>query len=123
VFTPLLSVLHETAAEDGVDFEVIYVSSDRSAADCTNYMNQKHGDWLRIPFGEANDWKKTYGVFAGMEQLLFPATKRRSGIPTLVVVGSDGEEKALLDCDNRKVLQEIESKGSSFLDDWKQYAW
>ena len=122
-FTPLLSVLHEEAQEEDLDFEVIYVSSDSSAAQCDRYMKEKHGNWLRIAFDSANDLKKKYGVFAGREQGIFPGIKRRSGIPTLVVVDQSGSELELLDCDSYSVIRQIESMGTSFLDRWKEYKW
>ena len=124
-FTPLLSVLHEEAQEDEKPFEVVYVSSDHSAKECHEYMKHKHGDWLRIPFDSPlrNALKEQFGVFAGKEQSQFPSTKRRSGIPTLVVISRDGKEQAMLDCDSAKVRQEAEAKGASFLDQWEQYKW
>ena len=122
-FTPLLSVLHEEAKEDDIPFEVVYVSSDRSTEDCTKYMKSSHGDWLKASWESRNSLKQEYGVFAGSEQALFPETKRRSGIPTLVVVDPDGKEQVLLDCDSPKVIKEIESKGTKFLDQWQQFKW
>eukprot|EP00529_Nitzschia_sp_RCC80_P042039 CAMPEP_0113484982 /NCGR_PEP_ID=MMETSP0014_2-20120614/24247_1 /TAXON_ID=2857 /ORGANISM="Nitzschia sp." /LENGTH=191 /DNA_ID=CAMNT_0000378611 /DNA_START=32 /DNA_END=607 /DNA_ORIENTATION=- /assembly_acc=CAM_ASM_000159 len=122
-FTPLLSVLHEEAQEDDIPFEVVYVSSDRSPEDCVSYMTKSHGDWLKVSWDTRNDLKQTYGAFAGSEQSLFPETKRRSGIPTLVVIDQDGNEKLLMDCDDSKVIKDIESKGTKFLDQWQQFKW
>jgi cytochrome oxidase Cu insertion factor (SCO1/SenC/PrrC family) len=127
-FTPLLSVLHEEAQdEDGKEFQVVYVSSDDTKEHCHKYMDQKHGDWLRIPFDDTSlrqGLKQRYGVFAGKEQGLFPKeVQRRSGIPTLVVISPTGDEHVLLDCENPKVLKEIEHKGTKFLDQWDAYKW
>jgi len=124
-FTPLLSVLHEAANEDEKLFEVVYVSSDHSAQECHDYMNRKHGDWLRVPFDSPlrNQLKDTFGVFAGKEQSQFPNTKRRSGIPTLVVVSKHGKELALLDCDSSTVIHQVETQGTAFLDQWEQLRW
>lgn len=124
-FTPLLSVLYEEAQEVGKPFEVVYVSSDDSAEQCHNYMKAKHGDWLRIPFDSPlrNQVKEKFGVFAGREQSSFPSVQRRSGIPTLVVISPNGTEQAILDCDDSKVLQQVESKGVSFLDQWDAFSW
>jgi hypothetical protein len=116
-------VLHEEAIEDDIPFEVVYVSSDRSSEDCVSYMKSNHGDWLKASWDSRNSLKQKYGVFAGSEQATFPDTKRRSGIPTLVVVDKDGNEKALLDCDSPKVIKEIESKGTKFLDQWMSFKW
>lgn len=124
-FTPLLSVLHEEAQEEGIEFQVVYVSSDDTAEMCSNYMTKTHGDWLRISYEneQRHDLKQRYGVFAGKEQREFPGTTRKSGIPTLVVIGRDGEEKAMLDCDDPKLLKEMESKGSGFLKRWEAFKW
>ena len=129
-FIPYLSTLWETVQEEqGEDsntpWQVVYVSSDNSAADCAAYMNQKHADWLRIPYDSPlrQALKQKYGVFAGREQGDFVGTTRKSGIPTLVVVGPEGQEKAMLDCDSPAVLRDIQSKGVAFLDAWKAHAW
>ena len=88
-------------------------------------MNKKHGDWLRVPFDSPlrNQLKDTFGVFAGKEQSQFPTTKRRSGIPTLVVVSKHGKELALLDCDSSAVIHQVETQGTAFLDQWEQLRW
>jgi thiol-disulfide isomerase/thioredoxin len=122
-FTPLLSVLYEEAQEEGIDFEVIYVSSDDSAEQSHQYMKEKHGDWLRIPFHKTASLKTKFGVFAGKEQSLFQSTKRRSGIPTLVIVNNEGKELEMLDCDDSGVIRDIESKGSAFLNRWESLQW
>jgi hypothetical protein len=110
---------------DCIQFEVVHVSSDDNAIMCHEYMSKKHGDWLRIPFDAPlrQAVKQKYGVFAGREQADFANTKRRSGIPSLVVIGRDGEEKVLLDCDDPKVIKEMESKGASYLSKWQAYKW
>lgn len=124
VFTPLLSVLHEDAQEEeGLDFEVVYVSSDNSAEECDQYMKEKHGDWLRVPFDKTASYKTQFGVFAGKEQSLFSSTKRRSGIPTLVIVDAEGKELDILDCDDAGVIKEIESKTTGFLKRWESMKW
>ncbi|CAJ1939221.1 unnamed protein product [Cylindrotheca closterium] len=122
-FTPLLSVLHEDAQEEGLDFEVVYVSSDNSAEECNQYMKEKHGDWLRVPFDKTAEYKTQFGVFAGKEQSLFSSTKRRSGIPTLVIVNQEGKELDILDCDDAGVIKEIESKATGFLTRWDSMKW
>jgi len=124
-FTPLLSVLHEEAKEEGMDFEVIYVSSDDNADMCLQHMNKKHGDWLRIAYDapQRQELKQTYGVFAGKEQSDFPGVARKSGIPTLVVISQDGKAHVLLDCDDSKVIKEMQTKGVQYLEQWEQYKW
>lgn len=124
-----MSVLHQEAKEEGtnIDFEVVHVSSDDNATMCHDYMNQKHGDWLRIPFDAPlrQALKQKYGVFAAKEQADFPpdTTKRRNGIPTLVVIGRDGTEKAFLDVGDSRVISEMESKGPSYLSQWQAHKW
>lgn len=133
-FTPLLSVLHQEAKEEKegnnnntIDFEVVHVSSDDSASQCHEYMQKKHGNWLRIPFDAPlrQALKKKYGVFAAKEQQLqdLADTKRRNGIPTLVIIGKDGEEKVMLDVGDPNVIKEMESQGTSYLSQWQEYKW
>lgn len=88
-------------------------------------MNKKHGNWLRVPFDSPlqNQLKATFGVFAGREQSQFPTTNRRSGIPTIVVVSKNGKELAMLDCDSSAVIQQVESQGTAFLDQWEKFRW
>ena len=86
-------------------------------------MSKKHGDWLRVDWESRQAVKQEYGVFAGKEQSLFPDTKRRSGIPSLIVVGGDGKELDILDCDSPTVIKAIQSKGVGFLEQWKAHAW
>lgn len=117
--------MYEEAQEEGRDLEIVYVSSDVTAEQCQVYMKETHGDWLRIPYDSPfrNSLKERYGVFPGKEQSLFPSITRRSGIPGLVVISRDGKEQVMLDCDDPKVIQEVEKKGTSFLDPWEQYKW
>jgi thiol-disulfide isomerase/thioredoxin len=118
-FTPLLSAL---CAQTTDTFQVVQVSSDISE----NEMYQSGaGNWLYVPLDAAQrqELKKQYGVFAGKEAADFPGTKRRSGIPTLVIIAPDGTERDLLDCDNPTVLDEMRSKQASFLDRWEAYKW
>ena len=124
-FTPLLSALHDEAADEERMMEIVYVSSDDTEEQCSNYMKQRHGDWLCVPFVSPlrNELKQKYGVFAGKEAPLFPGTRRQAGIPTLVVISRDGTPHVVLDCDSSKVLKDVESQGTSFLDQWEQFKW
>uniref|UniRef100_A0A1I7X1Z8 Thioredoxin domain-containing protein n=1 Tax=Heterorhabditis bacteriophora TaxID=37862 RepID=A0A1I7X1Z8_HETBA len=56
-FTPILKFcifikadFHNELEDDG-EFEVVFVSFDRSEADLNKYMNECHGNWYYIPFG------------------------------------------------------------------------
>lgn len=53
----------------------------------------------------------------------FPGVNRISGIPSLVIVGPEGEKLEHLDCDEGPALAKIRSKGISLLDDWEKHAW
>ena len=57
----------------GEPFEIVFVSSDKSAEELMGYMKECHGDWLAVQHGTVlgQDLKKKYEV---------------SGIPTLIVV-------------------------------------
>ena len=39
--------------EESGDFEIVFVSFDRSASDLSTYMNESHGDWYFIQHGDA----------------------------------------------------------------------
>ncbi|KAH7720605.1 thioredoxin [Aphelenchoides avenae] len=75
-FTPILKDFYSELA-DSEDFEIVFVSFDRSDADLQSYLKEAHGDWLHVPFGDdlIQSLSSKYGV---------------SGIPALVVVKDDG---------------------------------
>ena len=76
-FTPLLVDAYNQLQADGKPFEIVFVSSDRSADAMRAYMKEYEMDWPAIPF-EAEQRKalaQRFGV---------------RGIPTLVVVDTDG---------------------------------
>lgn len=122
-FVPILHTLYDDAKEKGQMLEVIYVSSDNDAAQKDRYMREKHGDWLSVPFGdtEARDTlKKKYGCFAGKEAPKLPGVKRRSGIPSIVIINQAGEELVHMDVDPPT---EITRKGDAILDEWAAHCW
>lgn len=123
-FTPALNALYEMAAEQDKELQVVFVSSDRDAAHQQRYMDYEHGDWLRVPFADevARDALKTkYGCFAGAEAAKFSGVARRAGIPSMVVVGPLGEERAHMDCDPPT---ELNRKGFGLIDEWlAAYRW
>ena len=117
-FTPSLHALHEQAAEDDKPLEVVYVSSDRDAAQQKRYMDGEHGDWLRVPYADEatrDALKVKYGCFSGAEASKFKGTARRAGIPSMVVVGPSGEERVHMDCDP---ATELNRKGFALIDEW-----
>lgn len=77
-FTPLLKEFYIELKEDEKPFEIVFVSSDKTASDMETYMKQSHGDWLAVPFGNEmiKQLKSRYHVTA---------------IPKLIVVTDDGD--------------------------------
>ncbi|KAL1236190.1 putative nucleoredoxin [Trichinella spiralis] len=75
-FTPVLKDFYEEVGDK--DFEVIFVSFDRSEADLATYLNEAHGDWCYLPFGDPliRELSELYNV---------------QGIPALIVIKSSGE--------------------------------
>ena len=106
-FEPSLMQFREAANSSGKDVEIIYVPSDRQAADVvkrTSSMNM-----LSVPIGEEADaMKRKYKIWAGAESLKL-GMGRRSGVPALVVLDKSGDEVHFL---------AAESKGSKALGDW-----
>jgi thiol-disulfide isomerase/thioredoxin len=123
-FTPALHALYEEAAEQDKPLEVVFVSSDRNTAQQQAYMDGEHGDWLRVPFADeaARDaLKARYGCFAGAEVGRFKGVSRRAGIPAMVAVGPNGEERAHMDCDPPA---ELNRKGFGLIDEWlAKFTW
>mmetsp|Transcript_15687 Transcript_15687/g.23043 ORF Transcript_15687/g.23043 Transcript_15687/m.23043 type:complete len:667 (-) Transcript_15687:103-2103(-) len=76
-FTPLLTNTYQTLRAVGKDFEIIYMSSDKSPEEFASYREQQ--PWLAIPY---DDEKRRQKI--GMELGV-------TGLPTLVIVGEDGE--------------------------------
>lgn len=74
-FTPALVEFRDKNAKD---FEVVFVSSDRSLEDQLKYMEKYGMKWYALPHGsdEANELKKKYEV---------------RGIPSLVIVDAEGK--------------------------------
>ncbi|KAI1697238.1 thioredoxin-like domain-containing protein [Ditylenchus destructor] len=75
-FTPVLKDFYEEVTSNE-QFEIVFVSSDRNASDLQAYLNEAHGKWLYIPYGDKNI--QTLGTKYGV-----------SGIPVLAVVKPDG---------------------------------
>lgn len=77
-FTPLLAEFYNELQEHELPFEIVFVSSDKTASDMETYMKRCHGDWLAVPFGceLIQELKNRYHVTA---------------IPKLIVVTDDGD--------------------------------
>ena len=57
---------------------------------------------------------------APIEASGFPGVQRRAGIPSIVIMGPNGEEHVHMDCDGGSP---IDRKGAGILEDWKAFAW
>ncbi|KAI1726679.1 thioredoxin-like domain-containing protein [Ditylenchus destructor] len=94
-FTPILKDFYEeiTSSEE---FEIVFVSFDRSESDLQAYLNESHGNWLYVPYGDKNiqTLANKYGV---------------SGIPAMVVVKPDG---TAITSDARSDVQSKPPKGA-----------
>ncbi|KAH7935699.1 hypothetical protein HPB52_012607 [Rhipicephalus sanguineus] len=78
MFTPVLAEAYKEMKEEcAAPIEVVFISSDRSNADMLKYMEESHGAWYAVKFGDAfqQELKTKYGV---------------SSIPTLIVIKRDG---------------------------------
>ena len=77
-FAPILMEFYNELQENDLPFEIVFVSSDKTASDMESYMKQCHGDWLAVPFGSEmiQELKHRYHVTA---------------IPKLIVVTDDGD--------------------------------
>ncbi|CAJ0576577.1 unnamed protein product, partial [Mesorhabditis spiculigera] len=75
-FTPVLKDFYNELHEDG-EFEIVFVSFDRSSDDLKKYLQEAHGDWLHIPHGDAKirELASKFSV---------------SGIPAFIIVKPDG---------------------------------
>jgi len=75
-FTPQLASFYSDHAQSH-SFEVLFVSSDRSAQDMQQYMQGANMTWPAIPYAQVEQSRlsRTYGV---------------RGIPRLVILGQDG---------------------------------
>jgi nucleoredoxin len=91
-FTPTLIEYRNTYKDD---FEVVFVSSDRSAKDQLSYMSGSEMPWPALAWqsGPANKLKKQYGV---------------SSIPALIIMKPDGD---MLTAEGRRfVSQGVEAE-------------
>merc|ERR1712045_300160 len=51
LFTPVLAEFYSDLVGAGEPFEVVFVSSDKSAEEMMGYMKECHGDWLAVQHG------------------------------------------------------------------------
>ena len=79
-FTPVLAAAHSASrAGPGAAVEVVFVSSDRSAAAQAEYMQDAHGAWLAVPHDSVQ------------LRAQLSARCEVQGIPALVVLTAEGD--------------------------------
>ncbi len=95
IFTPKLVEVYNQAKEEGVDFEIVFVSSDHSEEEMQEYMREAKMPWLALPY----DSKDTDRAKEFKSQTL-----ESRGIPYLVILNADGE---VVSKEGRKDIQEL----------------
>lgn len=75
-FAPILKDFYEQV--EGLPFEIVFVSFDRSESELKQFMSEAHGNWAVIPFGDSanQELAKKYGV---------------DGIPALIIIKPNGD--------------------------------
>mmetsp|Transcript_237 Transcript_237/g.327 ORF Transcript_237/g.327 Transcript_237/m.327 type:complete len:316 (-) Transcript_237:120-1067(-) len=74
-FTPKLKQFYEEVNGSGSNFQIVFVSSDKSEAEARDYFTNDHGDWLMVDSAQKGPLSEKYGV---------------RGIPSLIVIDSAG---------------------------------
>lgn len=77
-FTPKLKAFYTEMLQKDPNFEILFVSSDKSAEEMKSYYSADHGDWLCLPYSN-RDGKNQLSKFFNVE-----------GIPTFAIVDSAG---------------------------------
>ncbi|XP_061119496.1 nucleoredoxin-like protein 2 [Conger conger] len=80
-FTPILCDFYTDLIEESdppAQFEIVFISSDKSPEDMIEYYHDMHGDWLSLPWHDQykHDLQKKYNITA---------------VPKLVIVKENGE--------------------------------
>lgn len=98
-FSPVLVDTYNQIKKNGGEFEILFVSSDRSEDAMFEYMEELKMPWLAVDHksSEADDLKEKYEV---------------RGIPKLVIIDASGK---LITADGRKDVQTLGSKA------WKKW--
>ena len=101
MFTPVLREFYEEVnRRHPGQFEIVFVSSDRSAEEMASYFLESHGDWLGLDFAqraEKDRLSQEHGV---------------RGIPMLVVMGPYGR------CRTTDGRQEVMQEGADAFERW-----
>eukprot|EP00754_Rhynchopus_humris_P035169 Rhum_TRINITY_DN16737_c0_g1::Rhum_TRINITY_DN16737_c0_g1_i1::g.164098::m.164098/K17609/NXN; nucleoredoxin len=77
-FTPELAKFYAEYKKVDPNFEIVFCSSDRSAADMDSYFKSDHGDWFGVPFDSPN-------------RTLLQKLVNAEGIPTFAVYDAEGK--------------------------------
>jgi len=95
-FTPSLRQLYGSSWSE--DVRVVFVSSDMSARDAESHYQSQKGGWFYLRHNDplTSELKKKHKVWSGREVKTF-GKKRRSGVPTVLVIDESGNELAFLD--------------------------
>jgi nucleoredoxin len=80
-FTPKLVKFYSALKEEGRDFEIIFVSSDKSKAEMMRYMKETEMPWVAIPY-DSEEMKAVKKIWRTELDL--------KGIPSLVIL-RDGQ--------------------------------
>ncbi|MGH0190753.1 UNVERIFIED_CONTAM: hypothetical protein FKN15_050511 [Acipenser sinensis] len=105
-FTPILCDFYTELVEENdppAQFEIVFISSDKTAEDMVEYMHDLHGDWLALPWSDPyrHELKKKYNITA---------------IPKLVIVKENGE--VITD----KGRKQIRDQGLACFKNWLEVA-
>ena len=100
-FTPVLVKFYDTLKAENKPFEIVFVSFDNTEDDMYKYMKETNMKWSALPFGDKNK-----------DQL--SSKFKVSGIPTLVIVNTDGE---LITTDGRNA---VSSNGTKAFEAWEK---
>ncbi|CAI5667213.1 unnamed protein product [Oreochromis niloticus] len=90
-FTPILCDFYTELVEERdppAQFEIVFVSSDKSTDDMVEYYHDMHGDWLALPW--TDDYKKRLFVFLSSCSELKHRYKI-TAVPKLVIVKENGD--------------------------------
>ena len=98
-FSPILVNTYNELKRAGKAFEIVFVSSDRSADGMYKYMKELKMPWLAMKHGSefGASLKRKYGL---------------RGIPSLIIVGPDG---SLITKEGRAAISQ---KGAKALSEW-----
>ncbi|TKR62263.1 hypothetical protein L596_026250 [Steinernema carpocapsae] len=102
LFTPILKDFYEEVGND--DFEVVFVSSDRSNENLLEYMRKSHGDWFFVDVDNLKNefLRKKYHV---------------NSIPKLVIAKADG---TVITEEGRGEIMASKTAPAALLRKWKQ---